>query len=203
MEILIWGVPVIIVGVLAYSLWGTVHQIDPYRRLDKAGPAPIEVQVVALDWKFLFIYPNEHVASVNELVIPAGREVAFTITSDGPMMSFMVPRLGGQIYAMAGMKTQMHLSADQTGDYRGLNTQFNGTHFPEQSFVLKARNEAGYRAWLTKARAHPVLDSADYARLAKPATVASPLYFGGISDGLFDEIINKYHHGGHMAGAGF
>ena len=201
LEGLIWGVPILIVAMLGVSLWQTVHRIDPYDRLDPGGPDPVKVEVVGLDWKFLFIYPDEGVASVNELVVPAGREVAFTLTADGPMMSFMVPRLGSQIYAMAGMKTQLHLVADHPGNFRGMNTQFNGSHFHEQKFVLKARDEAAYHQWLNQARAAPPLDEARYAELAQPGTVARPLIFGSVSSGLFDTIMAKYDHPAHAGRA--
>ena len=160
----------------------------------------MEVQVVGLDWKFLFIYPDQGVASVNELVVPAGREIAFTITADGPMMSFMVPRLGGQIYAMAGMETQLHLVAGEEGDFRGLNTQFNGRHFHEQKFVLRAVDEARFEAWLERVRRAPALDGERYAALARPSVVPRPLAFGRTAPDLFEAIVGKYHHDGEGQG---
>ncbi|WP_206518546.1 COX aromatic rich motif-containing protein [Stakelama tenebrarum] len=200
LEYFIWGVPIVIVSLLAISLWTTLHEIDPYQRL-RPGTDPVRVQVVGLDWKFLFIYPDEGVASVNRLVLPEGREVAFDITADGPMMAFMIPRLGGQIYAMAGMRTKLHLIADRTGSYRGLNTQFNGSHFHEQHFAVQVRDAAGYRRWVEGARAAPPLDGARYAALARPSTVAQPMTFGRAQPGLFDHIVAKYHHAGSPDGA--
>lgn len=199
-EFLIWGIPAVIVAVLAIWLWGTVHRIDPYTPLQPGGEPPLRVQVIGLDWKFLFIYPDEGVASVGELTVPAGREIAFEITADGPMMSFMVPRLGGQIYAMAGMRTQLHLVAGEVGDFRGLNTQFNGSHFHEQKFVLHARSEVAYRAWIERARAAPNLTEASYVRLAQPSTIARPLLFGGTSPELFERVIGKYHQASNPPG---
>lgn len=192
-EFVIWGVPVVIVGFLGFSLWHTLHRIDPYRPLGTGTEPPLHVQVVGLDWKFLFIYPGEGIASVNELVIPAGRQIAFDITADGPMMSFMVPRLGGQIYAMAGMRTKLHLIADAPGSYRGLNTQYNGQNFARQKFELKAVGPDEYRQWVRSSRNGPALDMARYAALAKPSVIDRPLRFGRVDDGLFGSIVAAYH----------
>ncbi|RPF71783.1 COX aromatic rich motif-containing protein [Aurantiacibacter spongiae] len=192
LEVFIWGVPFVIVGLLSFSLWHTTHRLDPYERLDPAGRDPLRIEVVGLDWKFLFIYPDENIASVNELVLPEGREVAFTLTADGPMMSFVVPRLGSQIYAMAGMETQLHLLTDELGDFRGMNTQFNGRHFHEQKFVVRVRDDEGYRDWIAANRAGAPMTLAAYARLARPSTVARPLHFGAVAPNLFDRIVAKY-----------
>lgn len=194
-EAAIWGVPVVIVAILSWNLWHQTHRLDPYHRLDKARP-PLHVQVIGMDWKWLFLYPEQGVASVNELVVPAGREVAFTLTADGPMMSFMVPRLGGQIYAMAGMETKMHLAADKPGSYRGLNTQYNGENFHAQKFILRAVSSREYNQWLSRAKTAPGLSEAGYARLARPSVIDEPMLFGSSPDRLFDRVIAKFHHAG-------
>lgn len=194
-EFVIWGVPVIIVGVLGVSLWTTLHRIDPYRPLSTGKEPPLRVQVIGLDWKFLFIYPDQGIASVNRLVVPAGRQIAFDITADGPMMSFMVPRLGGQIYAMAGMRTRLHLIADAPGSYRGLNTQYNGSNFAYQRFDLQAVGKDEYRQWVRQAKALPALDKQRYDVLARPSVVEQPLRFGSVEEDLFGAVIESYHGG--------
>ncbi len=197
----IWGVPVLIVAGLAVLLWTNAHRIDPYRPLAPDGPAPVRVQAVGLDWKWLFIYPDEGVASVDELVVPAGRDIAFELTADGPMMSMLVPQLGGQIYAMAGMRTRLHLQADRPGAYRGLNTQYNGRNFARQEFTLRAVSPQGYDRWLREARKAPPLDAPRYARLARPSLVARPLTFGATAPDLFARIMAKYEGAGGPAAA--
>ena len=201
MEILIWGIPVIIVAVLGVTLWHSAHKADPYRPIATAGPPPIEVQAVALDWKWLFIYPKQGVASVGQLVVPAGREVALSITADGPMASIIVPRLGGQIYAMAGMTTQLHLLTDHEGDYRGMNTQYTGTGFDQQRFTYSAVSPAQFSTWLARARGAPALDAARYDALVKPSKPDRPMQFSSPAPQLFQRIIAKYHVPGDALGA--
>ena len=196
-EFVIWGVPVIIVAVLGFSLWNTLHRVDPYRPLEAGGEPPLRVQVIGLDWKFLFIYPDQNIASVNELVVPVGRQVAFDITADGPMMSFMVPRLGGQIYAMAGMRTKLHLIADAAGSYRGLNTQYNGRNFVYHKFEMRAVGEEAYREWVRQSRASAPLDLDRYRRLSRPSVINGPLHFGRVEDNLFTRVVAAYHDGEH------
>ncbi|MEO1968908.1 MAG: COX aromatic rich motif-containing protein [Sphingomonadaceae bacterium] len=193
MEFLIWGIPVVIVAVLGVVLWHSTHKADPYRPLAASDQPPIVVQAVALDWKWLFIYPDQGVASVGQLVVPAGREVALSITADGPMASLIVPRLGGQIYAMAGMTTQLHLLTNRNGDYRGMNTQYTGTGFDQQHFTYRAVGPAQFSAWIARARSGPALDAARYDQLAKPSKLAKPMLFGAPAPHLFELIIAKYH----------
>jgi len=193
LEFLIWGVPVVIVAVLAWQTWHQTHRLDPYRPLD--GTAPLRIQAVGLNWKWLFIYPEQDIATVNELVIPQGRDLALQLTADGPMMSFMIPRLGGQIYAMAGMTTQMHLAADREGTFSGLNTQYNGPGFAQQRFRVRSVSEAEFAAWSAQARSRPPLGHAALAQLADPSTVGAPIVFGSVEPGLFQSVVAKYHTG--------
>src|SRR6202012_6015575 len=127
------------------------HTLDPYRALP--GPKPIEVQVVSLDWKWLFIYPGEHLATVNQLVIPAGTPLHFQLTSSGVMNSFFVPQLGSQIYTMAGMTSQVSLQADQVGVYDGLSAQFSGAGFADMRFTVRAVSSDDYAKWIADAKA--------------------------------------------------
>ena len=199
LEGLIWIPPAIIVVVLAMFLWRDTHRLDPYRPLASSYP-PIEVQVVALDWKWLFIYPEEGVASVNKLVIPAGRPVHFSLTSATVMQSFFIPQLAGQIYAMAGMTTQLNLAADAPGTYRGENTQFNGMGFQNQKFPVTSETDDGYQAWLAQARASgKTLDMAIFKTLSARSVQAAPSQFGSIAPNLFQSIVAMNDPGMHAA----
>ena len=189
LEGLIWIPPVVIVVILAVFLWRDTHRLDPYKPLASTLP-PVEVQVVALDWKWLFLYPDEGIASVNELVIPVGRPVHLSLTSTTVMQSFFVPQLAGQIYAMAGMTTQLNLAASRPGVFRGENAQFNGMGFQNQKFPVRAEGDAGYRAFVDRARATgSALDMAAFKTLSARSVQASPSQFGTVSPDLFRAIV--------------
>lgn len=198
LEFAIWGIPVAIVAFLGWNLWHHTHTLDPYAPRQAQGE-PIPIDVIGLDWKWLFINRETGIASVNSLVVPVGRDLAFRLTSDATMQSFMIPRLGGQIYAMAGMQTRLHLVADEPGTYRGINTQFNGKHFHEQRFIVDVVPTDQYRRWLAKAQVAPALTTARYVRLARPG-VSNTRIYGSAPDDLFSEIVKKYHHAGDPAG---
>ena len=151
LEWIVWLFPAIIIVILACMSWIYTHRLDPYKPLDSALP-PLEIQVVALDWKWLFIYPEQNIAAVNELAMPVNRPVRFKITSNTVMNSFFIPRLGGQIYAMAGMETQLHLIADIPGRYFGENIQYSGNGFSYQNFQANATTPQGFDDWVAKAR---------------------------------------------------
>lgn len=172
LDILAWGVPILIVGVMAVLLVRNTHRLDPYRAI-MPGVAPERVQVIAYDWKWLFIYPDEGIASVNELAFPADRPLALELTSRTVMQSFQIPALGGQIYAMGGMVTQLHLTADQPGLYPGQNTNFNGRGFHQQKFVANALSPEDFKAWVARARSSPLqLDRSTAELLAERSTMA-------------------------------
>ncbi|HET9032895.1 MAG TPA: COX aromatic rich motif-containing protein [Dokdonella sp.] len=193
MEYLIWGVPIAVTAILAGVLWPQAFQLDPYQPLPSAS-APLEVEVVSLDWKWLFIYPEQHLAAVNQLAIPVGRPVHLTLTSDSVMQSLMIPQLAGQIYTMAGMKTQLYLQADQVGTYRGENTQFNGKGFPQQKFKTLALSARDFAGWIDKVRqSGQALDCSTYADLQKRSVLDEPRFYGTASQHLFDWIASKYH----------
>jgi cytochrome o ubiquinol oxidase subunit 2 len=154
-----------------------------------SGAPPLDVQVVALDWKWLFIYPQQGVASVDRLVVPAGTPLRLRLTSASVMNSFFVPQLGSQIYAMAGMTTSLHLQADTPGTYAGLSAQFSGDGFSDMRFDLVATTPAQFAQWLATARAGTsALDAASYAALAKPGVSASAATFGRVAPGLFEAV---------------
>ena len=188
-EALIWLPPVGIVIGLAIVLWTYTHALDPYRRITSAQP-PLEIQAVALDWKWLFVYPDARIATVNELDIPVGRPVHITLTSGTVMQSLMVPQLAGPIYAMAGMTTQLNFAASRPGVFRGENTQFNGAGFQNQKFAVIARPTAHYRQWMDRVRVNgQPLDAARYARLAKRSVIARPLFYASTPPDLFSHIV--------------
>jgi cytochrome o ubiquinol oxidase subunit II len=189
LEALIWIPPTAIVIGLSFLLWSYTHTLDPYRPLATGAPA-LEVQAVGFDWKWLFIYPDERIATVNLLVMPVGRPVHIRLTSGTVMQSLLIPRLAGQIYAMAGMTTQLNLAASRPGVYRGENTQFNGTGFQNEKFNAVALPPADYNRWVAQAQAagHP-LDAAAYAGLFKKSSPPAPILFSSVPEGLFQRIL--------------
>ncbi|WJM25801.1 cytochrome ubiquinol oxidase subunit II [Novosphingobium resinovorum] len=189
LEILVWIPPIGIVIGLAFLLWSATHRLDPYRPL-AATQRPLEVQVVALDWKWLFIYPEEEVATVNRLVIPVGRPVHLSLTSGTVMQSLLIPQLAGQIYAMAGMTTHLNLAASRPGLFRGQNTQFNGRGFQDQKFDVVAADAAAYERWVAGVRAggRP-LDGAALKRITAQSVMPTPQLFSGVPPGLFRSIV--------------
>lgn len=206
LELLIWGIPVALVAALGTALWNHTLKNDPYRPL---GPAPLVVEVVALDWKFLFLYPEQGVATLDLLVLPQGRPVTLKLTSGTVMQSFIVPRLAGQIYAMAGMQTQLNLIADATGDFTGRNTQYNGLGFATQSFTTRVVSAEDFASWVNGAKAQSAtLDAAGYQALLPASVVNEPVIYGRFTPGLFDQIIASFApgmaggHQGHGAQAG-
>ncbi len=197
-EILIWGVPAGIIFWLGLHLWSATHRLDPYKPIDPEVP-PLRVEAVAQDWKWLFIYPEQDIAVVNELVFPAGRPLALRITSDTVMNSFMIPGLGGQIYAMAGMQTRLHLLADEPGEFWGRNVQYSGRGFADQQFrAIATTTEGEFGAWVEKVKASTqMLDATTYEQLAKPSVKVPVTYYSGVQPGLFDSIIAKWHGDGN------
>ncbi len=189
LELIVWAIPTLVVVVLGGVAWFGSHELDPYKPLPGKENA-IEVQVAALDWKWLFFYPQEGVASVNELAVPVGVPIHFTLTATGPMNSFFVPRLGSQIYAMAGMASQLWLQADHPGDYLGFSANFSGQGFSDMRFALRALPADGYAQWIAAAKAAPAsLDRARYARLVEPSVNVKPETFRAVEPGLFEAIV--------------
>lgn len=191
-EAVVWTVPAIIVLILSVLVWRSTHELTPEKPL-ASEVKPIVVEVVAMDWKWLFIYPEQGVATVNHLVIPTGTPVTFHITSDSVMNSFFIPRLGGQIYAMAGMQTELNLLADTEGTYRGLNTQFSGEGFSGMNFEVKATTPQAFEKWLkeTKTPGHK-LDISRFKQLEESSEYDQPIYFSSFQPGLFQSILHKY-----------
>jgi len=187
-EVVIWLVPALIVASLAVIAYKTTHELDPYRPIASAQK-PLEVEVVALDWKWLFIYPEYGVASVNQLAMPVGRPVHFKITASSVMNSFFIPKLGSQIYAMAGMQTQLSLVADKPGVFNGMSANFSGDGFADMRFKAVATDEAGFESWVAKAKAGPALDMASYPLLARPSENDAVRTYGAVDPKLYDAIL--------------
>ena len=191
-EVVVWTVPALIVALLSYLVWTTTHTLSPYRPLDSPH-APLKVQVVAMDWKWLFLYPDQGIATVNQLVIPTGVPVQFSLTSDSVMSSFFIPQLGGQIYAMAGMRTRLHLVADRPGVFQGYNTQFSGQGFYGMHFETVAATEEGFRQWVEQARqGGQVLDLERFAVLEDPSAEDNPQWFTLAVPDLFERVLARY-----------
>ena len=191
-EALWWGIPIAIISVLAVVTWVTSHSLDPFKPL-ASNQKPLQVQVVALQWKWLFLYPEQGVASVNEVAFPAGRPVEFTMTSDAPMNSFWIPQLAGQIYVMSGMSTKLHVSADTTGVYEGMSSNISGKGFADMKFKARAMTVRDFDAWVTKAHGGEHLTQQRYDMLAKPST-NKVSYFHVADRSVYDNVIMKYMH---------
>jgi cytochrome o ubiquinol oxidase subunit 2 len=191
LEGLIWLPPAAIVIGLAFVVWHYTHALDPYRRIPAAQPA-LEIQAVSFDWKWLFIYPDEHIATLNQLDIPVGRPVHISLTSGTVMQSLLIPQLAGQIYAMPGMTTQLNLAADRAGVYRGENTQFNGQGFQNEKFDVVALPPDAYEHWLAQVGASaPPLDAVAYAQLFQRSSPPRPLFYTSAPSGLFQHILGQ------------
>ena len=211
LEILIWGVPFAIIGVLSFMLWRSTVALDPYKPIS-GTEKPIKVQVIGLDWKWLFIYPDLKIASVGELVFPADQPVELTLTTDTVMQSFMISALAGQIYAMPGMTTKLNLLAKGTGTFQGENTQYNGTGFHAQKFRALSMEGATFHAWVASVSAKGrLLDEPTYGKLAERATAKqskAALGLSGAPDGalyftlpeadIFQTVLARYRSGQPM-----
>ncbi len=205
LEFLVWGVPFVIVGVLSWYVFTPEVRFDPYNGLPGKGPR-LRVDVVALNWKWLFIYPDQGIATIGTMAIPVGQDVEFHLTSDRTMQSFLIPTLGSQIYAMCGMITRLNLEASTVGDFVGENTQFNGMGFQRERFSALAMTPADFRGWVAQVKSSPVkLDRATYDVLYEDSTTdearqelnvtsgsAHSLYFSSVPPHLFKSIVAKY-----------
>ncbi|OZG70319.1 ubiquinol oxidase subunit II [Hahella sp. CCB-MM4] len=191
-ETIVWLVPITIILILGVITWRSTHALDPYKPLAEKSDA-LTVEVVSLNWKWLFIYPEQGIASVNELVIPTDVPVQFKITSESTMNSFFIPQLGSQIYSMAGMQTKLHLIANEPGTYEGFSANYSGAGFTGMKFETRATDNKGFDQWVASIKQDsPMLDDVRYGQLAQPSENHPVEYFGSVSDGLFHQIINKY-----------
>jgi cytochrome o ubiquinol oxidase subunit 2 len=190
-ELLVWAVPLLVIMFLGGVIWVGSHELDPFRPI-ATQEKPLKVQVIALDWKWLFIYPDQGVASVNEVVAPAGTPVNFSITSASVMNQFFVPQLGSMIAAMNGMVTQLHLQADHPGDYHGLSAQYSGDGFAGMNFLFRAVPQDDFTRWVATARQNgPTLDRAAYAQLAQQSQDVKPYTYRAIDPSLFNAVASR------------
>jgi cytochrome o ubiquinol oxidase subunit II len=187
-EMIIWSIPALVILFLGGIAWTGSHDLDPPAPLADSA-APLEIEVVSLDWRWLFIYPHEGIASLNRLVVPAGVPLRFRLTSTTVMNSFFVPQLGSQIYAMPNMVTRLNLEADQPGTFEGLSAQFSGDGFSDMRFDLVSTEAEAFEEWVnsTKTRGG-VLDAGTFEELAKPAKADGAHTYAQVSEGLFDKI---------------
>ena len=190
-EFVVWSIPALIVALLGGVIWIGSHQLDPKAPI-AADVEPLRVEVVALDWKWLFIYPEQGVAAVNQLVIPAGTPVTFRLTSATVMNSFFVPQLGSQIYTMGGMTTHLNLLADKPGDYPGFSANFSGEGFPEMRFIARAVPAGDFDAWVAHARdTGSPLNAEGYAELAEPSKSVPVTLYRWVTPNLFERVIDQ------------
>jgi cytochrome o ubiquinol oxidase subunit 2 len=190
-ELIWWAIPFEIVLILGALTWGSTHTLDPRVPLDTSPP--LVVQVVALDWKWLFIYPEQHIATVNYVRIPVNRAVRFDITADAPMNSFWIPQLGGQIYAMTGMVNSLNLMATETGTFAGSSANYSGEGFAQMKFAAQATSQADFDSWVATVHAAPrTLDKTTFEQLAQPSEGNAVGYYASIDDTLYNTIVMKF-----------
>jgi len=187
-ELIVWSIPALVILFLGGMAWIGAHDLDPPKPLASAT-TPLEIEVVSLDWRWLFIYPHEHVATINHLVIPTGVPVHFQLTSTSVMNSFFIPQIGSQIYTMPGMTTQLNLQVDEPGQYEGISAQFSGPGFSDMRFAVTAGSVEEFERWFVEVRkSGGALDSASFAELARPTRAGGELSFGTVPEDPFDAI---------------
>jgi cytochrome o ubiquinol oxidase subunit 2 len=206
LELVIWAAPLLIIIALGAVTWISTHTLDPYRPLRKLDPAhplasevtiatdvkPLTVEVVALDWKWLFIYPEQGIATVNDLAAPVDTPITFKITASAVMNSFYIPALAGQIYAMPGMQTELHAVMNRTGDYEGFSANYSGAGFSDMRFRFHGMTPAQFDQWVRAARASvEPLDRASYLRLERPSEREPVRRYSNVAPGLFDTIVDR------------
>ena len=191
LEMLVWSIPLMTVLLVGGVAWMGAYDLDPPKPI-ASTVKPVRIQVVALDWKWLFIYPEEGIASVNQLTIPVSTPVSFELTSSGVMNSFWAPELGGQIYTMAGMVTRLNLQADHLGTYRGRSAQYSGAGFSSMHFTVDAVPAERFAEWVTATRSTgPMLDAQTYADLVKPSQAVAPFTYRAVATNLFSGIVSS------------
>lgn len=191
-ECLWWGVPFIIIVILAVMTWKSSHELNPFKPLD-TGKRPLAIQVVALEWKWLFIYPEQGIATINFVQFPEKTPLEFEITADAPMNSFWIPQLGGQIYAMPAMRTKLHLIANETGSFRGASANISGKGFAGMTFIAQSSSQEDFDHWVRSTRQSPnQLTFLEYNRLLAPSEYNPVASYRLIQRDLFDQILAKY-----------
>ena len=190
-ELVTWGVPLLTIMLLGGVAWVGSHELDPAVPI-QSSTKPLDIQAVSLDWKWLFVYPDQRVASVNELVVPDHTPIHFSLTSGSVMNAFFIPQLGSMIYTMNGMETQLNLVADKPGIYAGLSSHYSGDGFADMHFEARAIPADQFAAWVTATQASgPTLDAAGYAALAKQSQKVKPFTYRDVDPALFRDIVSQ------------
>jgi len=191
-ELVMWAIPTIIVLALWAVTWKGTHELDPFKALASEAK-PITIQVVALQWKWLFIYPEQNIATVNFVQFPKSTPINFQITADAPMNSFWIPQLGGQMYAMPGMDTQLHLMADASGEFNGSTAELSGAGFASMRFIAKSTTDSDFESWVQSVKkSQSSLTLAEYNKLAVPTSNNPPAYFSSTDKNLYQNVIMKF-----------
>jgi cytochrome o ubiquinol oxidase subunit 2 len=197
----LWAIPTTVVFLLAMVMWPATHQLEPHKTIS-TNTKPLTIQVVALRWKWLFIYPEQNIATVNFVQIPTGTPVQFDLTADeAPMSSFWIPHLGGQLYAMTGHTNRLNLLADEPGDYAGRSAEINGAGFAGMTFTARASSPQDFNLWAQGIKqSTELLNTARYDQLLHPSESNSPAFYATVQPGLYDKILMKYKgsHEGHV-----
>jgi cytochrome o ubiquinol oxidase subunit 2 len=201
LELLIWAAPLLIIIALGALTWVSTHKLDPYRPLDrvsatqelKADVKPLVVEVVALDWKWLFLYPEQGIATINEMAAPVDRPILFKITASTVMNSFFIPALAGQIYAMPGMETKLHAIINKPGDFEGFSANFSGAGFSGMRFRFHGLEQGDFDSWVAKTKSASTgeLTRDAYLQLEQPSERDPVKYYGTVTEGLYDAILNR------------
>jgi cytochrome o ubiquinol oxidase subunit 2 len=191
-ELVIWLVPFLIVAFLSYLVWVKTYELDPYKPI-ASDHKPLNIEVISMDWNWLFIYPDYNIAMVNELVIPEKVPLSFRLTSATVMTSFFIPQLGSQMYAMAGMQTKLHLLADETGTYEGHNIEFSGEGYDTMHFEVIAKTMQDFEEWMNEVKEkNNQLDLAAYKHLSQPSTNYPITIFSPVEPGLFNHVMQSF-----------
>lgn len=207
LELVIWGAPLLIIIALGAITWISTHKLDPYRPLDRiaegrpvpAGMKPLVVNVVAMDWKWLFLYPEQGIATVNELAVPVDRPVEFRMTASTVMNTFYVPAMAGMVYAMPGMQTKLNAVMNRVGDYEGLSANYSGEGFSGMRFRTLSLGDADFAAWVEAGRkGGEALTRARYLELEKPSHKDPVRRYASVDDGLYEAILNRCVDGRKM-----
>lgn len=203
LEAVVWSIPIIIISILGTITWKTTHELDPFKPI-VTDKKPMTIEVISLDWKWLFIYPEQGIATVNELAFPKDIPIEFKVTSNSVMNSFFIPQLGGQIYAMAGMQTKLYLISNQAGKYKGISSSYSGRGFSGMKFTaIVTPTIVEFNQWVAKVKTSPsnLNDTRDFNILASPNENNLVTYFSSFKPNLFKENIAKFmgnmeHHNG-------
>lgn len=194
-ELVLWVIPAALIAVLGVLNWQSAHALDPSQPISSPNP-PLTIEVIALPWKWLFIYPQQNIATVNIIKFPADTPIHFELTADAPMSSFWIPQLGSQIYAMAAMETQINLLASTTGEYTGRDTEINGEGYAGMTFEADSVSQSDFNTWVASVQqatsTYPILTSGAYAALAAPSENNPPAYYSSVAGDLFDNVMMEY-----------